>query len=69
MDKYSTIISETEAKMQELVQLVLQKSCNGIDSNIKNTFLTVAKSFYYEAFCDARTINFHIAKVLFEKVM
>ncbi|KAI9119301.1 hypothetical protein K1719_009976 [Acacia pycnantha] len=67
--KYSISTTETEAKMQELVQLVLQKSSGDIDSNIKNNFLTVAKSFYYKAFCAERTMNFHIAKVLFEKVI
>ncbi|XP_012568797.1 ent-copalyl diphosphate synthase, chloroplastic-like isoform X1 [Cicer arietinum] len=63
------ITPEAESKMQELVQLVFQKSPNSIDFNIKNTFFIVAKSFYYEAFCDSRTINFHIAKVLFDKVV
>ncbi|WJX75264.1 Gly-Xaa carboxypeptidase [Trifolium repens] len=60
---------EADSKMQELVQLVFQKSLNDIDFNIKNTFFIVAKSFYYSAFCDSRTINFHIAKVLFDKVV
>lgn len=63
------ITQEEESKMQELVQLVYQKSPTGIDFNIKNTFLTVAKSFYYTAFCDSRTVNFHIAKVLFDEVV
>ncbi|XP_058739280.1 ent-copalyl diphosphate synthase, chloroplastic [Vicia villosa] len=61
--------SEVESKMQELVQMVFQKSPNDIDFNVKNTFFTIAKSFYYAAFIDSRTINFHIAKVLFEKVV
>jgi len=61
--------SETDSKMQELVQLVFQKSPNDIDFNIKNTFFTVARSFYYADFCDSKTINFHVAKVLFEKVL
>jgi len=65
----STISPEVESKMQELVQLVFQESPSGIDFNIKNTFLTVAKSYYYAAFCDSRTTNFHIAKVLFDKVI
>ncbi|KAL5135031.1 Ent-copalyl diphosphate synthase, chloroplastic [Glycine soja] len=65
----SMITQEEESKMQELVQLVHQKSPTGIDFNIKNTFLTVAKSFYYTAFCDSRTVNFHIAKVLFDEVV
>ncbi|KAK2359467.1 ent-copalyl diphosphate synthase, chloroplastic [Trifolium repens] len=60
---------EAESKMQELVQLVFQESSNDIDFNIKNTFFTIAKSFYYAAYCDSRTINFHIAKVLFDKVV
>nr|KYP70695.1 hypothetical protein KK1_009923 [Cajanus cajan] len=65
----SITTEEVESKMQELVQLVYQKSPTGIDFNIKSTFLTVAKSFYYTAFCDARTTNFHVAKVLFDKVV
>ncbi|KAI9080381.1 hypothetical protein K1719_037775 [Acacia pycnantha] len=68
MQTYCITTSEAESEMQHLVQLVLQESSNGIDSSIRNTFLTVAKSFYYAAFCDSSTINFHIAKVLFEKV-
>ena len=69
MNTYSIATLDLESEMQELVELVLQKSADELDSNIKNTFLTVARSFYYAAICDSRTINFHIAKVLFEKVM
>ncbi|MED6194806.1 Gly-Xaa carboxypeptidase [Stylosanthes scabra] len=68
--KHNITTPEIESEMTELAQLVLEKrSTNDLDFNIKNTFLTVAKSFYYAAFCDSRTINFHIAKVLFEKVV
>ncbi|KAK8614651.1 hypothetical protein V6N13_068448 [Hibiscus sabdariffa] len=52
-----------ESAMQELVQLVLQDS-----SEFKQTFLTVARSFYYAPHCDLGTTISHIAKVLFEKV-
>ncbi|KAK4285654.1 hypothetical protein QN277_002323 [Acacia crassicarpa] len=54
-------------KMQELVQLVL--SSNGMDLNMKKTFLTVTKSFYYAAHTDPDTIKSHIEKVLFERVV
>ncbi|OMO59580.1 copalyl diphosphate synthase, partial [Corchorus olitorius] len=61
-----------DSDMQKLVQLVLE-SCSDdddddISSDMKQTFLTVARSFYYAAHCDLETITFHIAKVLFEKV-
>ncbi|KAE8660652.1 Ent-copalyl diphosphate synthase [Hibiscus syriacus] len=59
---------EIESTMQELAQLVLQNSSEDIDSEFKQTFLTVARSFYYAAHCDLETTVFHIAKVLFEKV-
>ena len=52
--------------MQELVQLVL--SSNDMDLDMKKTFLTVTKSFYYEAHTDPNTIKSHIEKVLFERV-
>ncbi|KAJ1433077.1 Terpenoid cyclases/protein prenyltransferase alpha-alpha toroid [Sesbania bispinosa] len=61
---------EIESEMQELVQLVLQNSSsNDIQSNIKNSFLMVAKSFYYTAYFDPETIKSHIEKVLFQKVV
>ncbi|XP_021281194.1 ent-copalyl diphosphate synthase, chloroplastic [Herrania umbratica] len=57
-----------ESDMQQLVQSVLQHCSDGINPDIKHTFLTVARSYYYAAHCDLETITFHIAKVLFEKV-
>ncbi|KAL9331777.1 hypothetical protein ACSQ67_001387 [Phaseolus vulgaris] len=60
---------QIESDMQELVQLVLQNSSDGVHTNVKNSFLTVAKGFYYRAYCDPETINSHIEKVLFERVM
>ncbi|XP_038887276.1 (-)-kolavenyl diphosphate synthase TPS28, chloroplastic isoform X2 [Benincasa hispida] len=61
---------EIEEDMRKLVQLVIQNSLDGndIDSQIKHIFLTVAKSLYYAAYFDPWTINYHIAKVLFERV-
>ncbi|WCJ21540.1 Ent-copalyl diphosphate synthase chloroplastic [Euphorbia peplus] len=66
-DKKKTTTPEIESHMQELVKLVLESS-DDLDSNLKQIFLTVARSFYYPAVCDAGTINYHIARVLFERV-
>ncbi|XP_023511554.1 ent-copalyl diphosphate synthase, chloroplastic isoform X2 [Cucurbita pepo subsp. pepo] len=61
---------EIEEDMRKLMQMVIQNSSDGndIDSPIKNIFLTVAKSSSYAAYFDPWTINYHIAKVLFERV-
>nr|AKP96363.1 putative labda-7,13E-dienyl diphosphate synthase [Grindelia integrifolia] len=61
--------SEIESKMQELVQLVFSDSSDGLDPDVKKTYLVVAKSFYYMAYFDAKTIDSHINKVLFEMVV
>lgn len=59
---------EIESQMQELVKLVVTKSSDDLDSEIKQNFLVIARSFYYAAYCNPGTINFHIGKVLFERV-
>ncbi|KAF5186974.1 Ent-copalyl diphosphate synthase protein [Thalictrum thalictroides] len=57
-----------DLKMQELVQHAI-KSNDEVDQETKRTFLTVAKSYYYTAYCEPTTIDNHIAKVLFEEVV
>ncbi|XP_065861147.1 ent-copalyl diphosphate synthase 1 [Euphorbia lathyris] len=66
-DNKKSTTPEIESEMQELVEMVL-KSSDGLDSNLKQIFLTVAKSYYYTAVCDPATINYHIARVLFDRV-
>nr|XP_010918399.1 ent-copalyl diphosphate synthase 1, chloroplastic isoform X2 [Elaeis guineensis] len=56
-----------EAEMQELAQCVLQRSPN-LSSQTKQTFLTVAKSFYYAAHRPSAIVDHHISRVLFEPV-
>ncbi|KAM0027838.1 putative ent-copalyl diphosphate synthase [Helianthus debilis subsp. tardiflorus] len=58
-----------DSEMQELVRLVLRDSPDGLDQDLKQTFLTVAKTFYYKAYFDPKTINAHISKVLFDIVI
>nr|XP_033515279.1 copal-8-ol diphosphate hydratase, chloroplastic-like [Nicotiana tomentosiformis] len=57
-----------EAEMQDLVELVFGSSSNKIDSSMKQTFFAVARTFYYTAYISEETLNFHIFKVLFQKV-
>nr|BAB03594.1 copalyl diphosphate [Scoparia dulcis] len=62
--------AQIESNMQELAKLVPTKSSSGdLDSDTKQNFLTVARSFYYAVYCNPGSINFHIAKVLFERVL
>ncbi|KVH94410.1 Terpene synthase, metal-binding domain-containing protein [Cynara cardunculus var. scolymus] len=58
-----------EFRMQELVQLVLGNSPDDLDRDLKQLFLTVAKTFFYKSYYDPVTINAHISKVLFETVI
>ncbi|XP_029126812.1 ent-copalyl diphosphate synthase, chloroplastic isoform X2 [Cajanus cajan] len=65
----SVTTPQIESDMQELVELVLQNSSDCVHSSVKNSFFMVAKGFYYSAYFDPETINSHIEKVLFQKVM
>ncbi|KAK4385189.1 Peregrinol diphosphate synthase TPS1, chloroplastic [Sesamum angolense] len=53
-----------EEDMQKLVQLVHEET-TGIDKDIKQTFLLVAKALYYDAYFPAQTVDIHMSKVLF----
>nr|AZB50384.1 terpene synthase 1 [Salvia yangii] len=60
---------ELEQDMQALVKLVLEENGGGVDRNIKQTFLSVFKTFYYTAYHDDETTDVHIFKVLFGPVV
>ncbi|KAL2544635.1 Ent-copalyl diphosphate synthase [Forsythia ovata] len=60
--------TEIERDMQALVELVFCES-NVVNKNVNQTFLMVAKTYYYGAYCSPETIDFHISKVLFERVV
>ncbi|KAI3678921.1 hypothetical protein L6452_38225 [Arctium lappa] len=64
-----TANARSEHIMQELVQLVFSNSPDDLDRDLKQTFLTVVKTFYYKTYFDPETINVHISKVLFENVI
>nr|UVE15961.1 nomal-copalyl diphosphate synthase [Leonurus japonicus] len=59
-------IKEVEGEMQWLVKLVLEKS--GLNGKAKQTFLSIAKTYYYRAYYADQTMDAHIFKVLFEPV-
>lgn len=61
-------MSEIEEDLEALTKLVLVES-SFLTKNIKQTFLWVAKTFYYVAYFDAATIHLHIYKVLFERIV
>lgn len=69
MDMGGFTADEIELDMQELVKSVLTKTSEDLDKDTKQNFLAIARSFYYAAYCNPGTINFHIAKVLFEGVV
>ncbi|KAI3889447.1 hypothetical protein MKX03_009978, partial [Papaver bracteatum] len=62
-------INIIESHMQEFIKCAFQRSDNVIDHEIKQTFLMVVKSYFYVKHCLPATIDFHITKVLFEKVV
>nr|ALI57121.1 copalyl diphosphate synthase [Scoparia dulcis] len=67
--KDSIIGREIENNMQSLVQLVFQQEPGAISKDIKQIFFGVARTFYYKAYFSAEQIDFHLSKVLFEKVV
>ncbi|PRQ26098.1 putative ent-copalyl diphosphate synthase [Rosa chinensis] len=67
--KINMTTPEIGSYMQQLVELVLEKSSDDIESLIKQSFFTVARSFYYSTCCDPEVISHHINKVLFQQAI
>nr|UNZ11792.1 diterpene synthase class II [Scutellaria barbata] len=66
----SEMYVEIDEEMRFLLQLVNEESSNGtISKGIKQTFLVVAKAFYYRAYFSTEQIENHTAKVLFEQLV
>ncbi|CAL5066376.1 unnamed protein product [Urochloa decumbens] len=61
-------VSHVDSEMRQLAQSVFQ-SCNSINRVTRQTFLDVAKSYYYVAHSSTETIDSHISKVIFEDVI
>ncbi|CAN6165608.1 unnamed protein product [Urochloa humidicola] len=61
-------VSHVDSEMRELAQCVLQ-GCKSINRATRQTFLDVAKSYYYVAHSSTETIDSHISKVIFEDVI
>ncbi|CAA3018453.1 Copal-8-ol diphosphate hydratase [Olea europaea subsp. europaea] len=59
---------EIECDMQTLVELVICKF-NAVNKTVKQSFLMVAKTFYYMAYFSEETVDVHISKVLLERVV
>lgn len=62
-------IKKVEDEMQCLVKLVLEKSAGGMHGKDKQTFLSIAKTYYYRAYYADDIMDAHIFKVLFEPVV
>ncbi|KAK9723920.1 hypothetical protein RND81_05G034200 [Saponaria officinalis] len=60
-------MAKLDEDMQSLTKAVLSNN-NGIDSWMKQTCLAIIRTSYYAAYCTLQEIDYHISKVLFQKV-
>ncbi|KAL2933357.1 Ent-copalyl diphosphate synthase chloroplastic [Bienertia sinuspersici] len=66
-NKYKKIM-EVEVEMQKMTELLFSSSINGPSSSLKQTCQALVKTFFYTAYCPQQEIDYHIDKVLFQKV-
>ncbi|TVU29592.1 hypothetical protein EJB05_21166, partial [Eragrostis curvula] len=69
MGNNKKLAQQLDSEMEELVAQCVLQSSNAVNRLTKQTFLHVAKSYYYVAHCSPETIDNHIAKVIFECVV